>query len=1133
MASILEQMEVKPVRASKMGVRLNMPSKGGLIIEGKLIDRTDDDEFDRESIMEKIRKRGLSIPMMEQSDRIKFLAEALMEETPELERKDAEKKSTGEEKKKVAKPKIKKLKRRMKLSKKIGKGTITLTSEGVAVKPKLKKLSLKKTSKKLSDIPAELQDFEEELMERMPEIEPPVKLRAPAYYRNNRQIFVNFINSFFEPYKATLEDESKSITCQSIKEKKSGKFSLLTHQEIVRDYLNLFTPYRGLLLYHGLGAGKTCGSIAIAEGFQNPTKIVIMTPASLRQNYINELKVCGNTLYRINQHWEFLSNDRNVRKTRTLARMLSVSEKFVRDNGGAWFVNIKKESNYESLSTQEKFTLNEQIEEMMRAKYQFINYNGLRNSHLDSLSDNGKNNPFDNKVVIIDEAHNFVSRIVNKLKKPKSLSMKLYEYLLSAENCRVVLLTGTPVINYPNELGILFNILRGYIRTYKFQLSVKAKGKVDENRIREIIGKFNAQDFLEYNPASFSLTITRNPFGFINKYGPGGQYEGIRMDRQGNIDKNKFIGIIKSRLENADIDVIRVTEQAPYKALPDTLDEFKGLFIDPKTENLRNNNLFKRRILGLTSYFRSAQEELMPRFNIEEDLIHEMIPMHDYQFGLYEEARAEERKTESKRPKVGLDGALQETTSTYRIFSRAYCNFVFPPEIPRPKPREGDKIKDILERDTNEDILDIVSVEQELANVDGRYEQDDESKIVEKRQMNRDGGYERRIKLAIAALKARSAEYLSPEGLDIYSRKFLKMYNNIIAEDNIGCHLVYSQFRTLEGIGIFSMVLEQNGFAKLVLKQDENDIWRIVEKPGDEEKKKYALYTGTESKEVKEMTRQIFNGDWEKLPDSIKSTLKERASNNNHGEIVKVFMITSSGAEGISLRNCRFVHITEPYWHPVRMEQVIGRARRICSHEDLPIEERNVKVYLYLMTFTEEQKVPKIAAKGMASKGLLEKDVSKIDKTTPLTSDEALYEISNIKQNINKQLLVAVKESAFDCALHTKPGDKEALMCMSFGTPLPTSFTTKPALTIEKDFDKEEKRNMKKITWKAIVVTLSRPGIGKRKYAFKRDGPKAKTGEVYDLDSYKKARKSGGQAILVGRLKIDRKSGKPIFDPLM
>jgi hypothetical protein len=1129
MTSILEQMEVKPVRASKMGVKLNMPSKGGLVIEGKIIDRTDEG-FDRESIMEKIRKRGLSIPMMEQSDRIKVLAEALIDDTPELERDDTPSEVPTEEKKKPARPKFK-LKKQLKLSKRIGQGTITSISQGA--KPKLKKLSLKNTSKKLSDIPAELQDFEEELMERMPEIEPPVKLRAPSYYRNNRQIFVNFINSFFEPYKAALEDDSENLTCQSMKKKKAGKFSLLTHQEIVRDYLNLFTPYRGLLLYHGLGAGKTCASIAIAEGFQNPMKIVIMTPASLRQNYISELKVCGNALYRVNQHWEFLSNNGNAKKTRTLARMLSITEKFVRDNGGAWFVNIKKEANYESLSTQNKIVLNEQIDEMIRAKYQFINYNGLRNSHLDSLSDNGRINPFDNKVIVIDEAHNFVSRIVNKLKKPESLSMKLYEYLLSAENCRVVLLTGTPVINYPNELGILFNILRGYIKTYKFQLSVKAKGKVDEGRIREIIGKFNAQDFLEYNAASFSLTITRNPFGFINKYGPGGQYEGMKMDRQGNIDKSKFIGIIKSRLESADIDVIRVIEQAPYKALPDTLDEFKALFIDPKTQNLRNNNLFKRRILGLTSYFRSAQEELMPSFDIEKDLIHEMIPMHDYQFGLYEEARAEERKTESKKPKFGLDGALQETTSTYRIFSRAYCNFVFPPEIPRPKPREGDKIKDILERNADEDILDIVSVEEELANVDGKHEQDDEATIIEKRKTNRDGEYEKRIKKAITALKERSAEYLSPEGLNIYGRKFLKIYNNITSDENRGCHLVYSQFRTLEGIGVFALVLEQNGFAKLVLKQDENSIWRIVEKPGDEEKPKYALYTGTESSEVKEMTRLIFNGDWEKLPDSIKSTLKERASNNNHGEIVKVFMITSSGAEGISLRNCRFVHITEPYWHPVRMEQVIGRARRICSHEDLPIEERNVKVYLYLMTFTEEQKVPKIAAKGMASKGLLEKDVSKIDKTTPLTSDEALYEISNIKQNINKQLLVAVKESAFDCALHTKPGDKEALMCMSFGTPSSTSFTTKPALTIEKDFDKEEKRNMKKITWKAIVVTLSRPGIGKRKYAFKRDGPKAKTGEVYDLDSYRKARKSGGQAILVGRLKIDRKSGKPVFDPLM
>ena len=80
------------------------------------------------------------------------------------------------------------------------------------------------------------------------------------------------------------------MTCDTIREAKTGEFSLLTHQSIVRDYINLYTPYRGLLLYHGLGAGKTCASIAIAEGFQNPMHVIVMTPASLRQNYQNEIK---------------------------------------------------------------------------------------------------------------------------------------------------------------------------------------------------------------------------------------------------------------------------------------------------------------------------------------------------------------------------------------------------------------------------------------------------------------------------------------------------------------------------------------------------------------------------------------------------------------------------------------------------------------------------------------------------------------------------------------------------------------------------------------------------------------------------------------------------------------------------
>ena len=1125
MSGLLEQLQVKPVSKTQQKVKIVIPTEGQkkVRVKPRIIDRTDE-EFDRSVIMEKLKRRGLSVPKMKQSAKLRVLTEALMDTEPVP---PAPGKIVVEEEEVVeVKPKIKikKLgKVKIRGSKNIKKGTITAIAKPDV--PVIRVKLPKKISLRRSQVSPAIIKFERELSSKLPALQPSVNIRAGAYYRTNREIFVNFINSLFAPYKDELIEESKNLTCDSMNNAKSGAFSLLTHQSIVRDYINLYTPYRGLLLYHGLGAGKTCASIAIAEGFQNPMHILVMTPASLRQNYQNEIKKCGSEMYRLNQFWEFISNDNNTKKTRVLAKILSVSESFVRKHKGAWFVNVANESNYETLDTQEKFVLNEQIDEMIRAKYQFINYNGLQKQHLANLTNDGKINPFDNKVVIIDEAHNFVSRIVNKLKKPDSLSMKLYEYLLSAENCRIVMLTGTPIINYPNELGILFNILRGYIRTYRFNLSIRQKGKVNQKTIEDILGTFNIQDYVEYNPSNDELIITRNPFGFVNTKNRSGQYEGIRLDRQGNMPTKKFIAIITSRLEDANIGVLKVTENSPYKALPDTLDEFKAMFIDPKDNSFKNTNLFKRRVLGLTSYFRSATEELMPRFNIENDLIVEMIPMSDYQFGLYEIARAEERKTELRnaRRRKGSGGDDDDSVSTYRIFSRAFCNFVFPPEISRPKPKEGEQIAAVLKRDVNEDILDIISLQEEVANVDGRHEEDDKDEVEAKRKVNRDANYENRIKDAIKALKANAGKYLNPGGLKIYSPKFLALYENII--ENSGLHLIYSQFRTLEGIGIFSMVLDQNGFAQFKIAQDKDNIWRIIVRPGDEDKPKYALYTGTETTEVKEMMRLIFNGEWEQLPDSIKDVLNETAANNNHGEIIKVLMITSSGAEGISLKNTRYVHILEPYWHPVRMEQVIGRARRICSHENLPDDERRVNVYLYLMHFTDEQLVPAVIKGGMASKGLLEKDVSKLDKTTPLTSDQALYEISNIKEEINKQLLTAVKESAFDCALHARAGDKEPLMCMSFGRPAPTTFTTTPALTIETDYDKQLKKNYEKITWKAIKVTIS----GKR-YAFRPSKKGSRTGDVYDLESYNRAVKLGGEAIPVGKLSIDPKTKALAFD---
>lgn len=217
---------------------------------------------------------------------------------------------------------------------------------------------------------------------------------------------------------------------------------------------------------------------------------------------------------------------------------------------------------------------------------------------------------------------------------------------------------------------------------------------------------------------------------------------------------------------------------------------------------------------------------------------------------------------------------------------------------------------------------------------------------------------------------------------------------NIQDPAHIGLHLVYSQFRTLEGIGIFKLVLEQNGFAQFKLKKDAAGVWQIDIPEEDRGKPTFALYTGTESKDEKELICKIYNGVWNEIPPSLSRELREIANNNNTGEIIKVFMITASGSEGINLRNTRYVHVMEPYWHPARIEQVIGRARRICSHKDLPEALQTVEVFIYLMTFSREQLLSdasiELKIKDLSKKEYqLNPENPKVVKI-PFTSDEAL-----------------------------------------------------------------------------------------------------------------------------------------------
>ena len=104
------------------------------------------------------------------------------------------------------------------------------------------------------------------------------------------------------------------------------------------------------------------------------------------------------------------------------------------------------------------------------------------------------------------------------------------------------------------------------------------------------------------------------------------------------------------------------------------------------------------------------------------------------------------------------------------------------------------------------------------------------------------------------------------------------------------------------------LTLKQNGFAHFDLQKNSDGRWITTYPPEDEDKPKFALFTGTEDVEKKDIIRLIFNGDWDKIPTNLAENLKSKFENNQNGEVIKVLMITSSGAEGINLKNTRFVH---------------------------------------------------------------------------------------------------------------------------------------------------------------------------------------------------------------------------------
>jgi hypothetical protein len=328
-----------------------------------------------------------------------------------------------------------------------------------------------------------------------------------------------------------------------------------------------------------------------------------------------------------------------------------------------------------------------------------------------------------------------------------------------------------------------------------------------------------------------------------------------------------------------------------------------------------------------------------------------------------------------------------------------------------------------------------------------------------------------------------SNNYLTNDNLkDKYSPKYFKMLGDI--ESSPGSVLIYSQFRSVEGLGIFTKVLDQNNYKEVsIIKTDSGYKFEDISIFNEEyDNKRYILFSSDREKTNQLM--HIFNGDFSLVNNTLLNELPDRITKQDkfqlYGKLIKIMMITQSGAEGISLKNVRSVLIMEYFWNSVRINQVIGRAVRTCSHELLPKHERNVQVIGYIMKLTKEQLKKNFTIKNL-DKGI--------------TTDEHILQIAKSKETLINQFLQLLKSASFDCIINSEQNKplESGYKCYNW----PINIDNKK-LSYTKNME-EDYKILKKMKYKTLKKDKGQAiSINGKKYVKLNN-------KFYDYNSYKNA----------------------------
>ena len=333
-------------------------------------------------------------------------------------------------------------------------------------------------------------------------------------------------------YDGTIYDVEKYAEVLS-----NAEYELLPQQAFVRNFMSFQTPYNSLLLFHGLGSGKTCSAIGVCEEMRDYLKqmgiskdIIIVASPNVQDNFKLQL----------------------------------FDERKLKEVDGIWTIKgclgnkLLKEINPTGMKGLKKEKIIQQVKSLINSSYQFVGYLQFSNEiakHADfdnpNLSQESKirnlQNIYNNSLIVIDEVHNI--RISDD-NENKNVAKNLMYLVNVVENLRLLLLSATPMFNSYKEIIWLINLMnmndrRGIVSVADiFDKNGEFKKDKDDNDIGMDMLIRKVTGYVSYvrgeNPYTFPFRVYPNLFSPENTFKSTNEYPKCQINGKRIPDERKI-----------------------------------------------------------------------------------------------------------------------------------------------------------------------------------------------------------------------------------------------------------------------------------------------------------------------------------------------------------------------------------------------------------------------------------------------------------------------------------------------------------------------------------------------------------------------------------------------------------------